>query len=490
MFSLLHDQWRSAQASRQGPLLSRREWLRVGGLSGMGLSDFALRALQGQTLQSQTAAMADDRSTNTTSPTAKAKRCVFIFLFGGPSHIDLWDMKPHAPENVRGIFRPIATSAPAIQLSELLPNLAKEADKLCLLRSMTHGDPVHGTACSQVITGRAHRRPGTTDTLAPDDWPSLSAMVMRYGRSALGMPSSVVLPWYLMFPSQGMRIAGQSGGLMGEEHNAFLVNGDPSERDFAVPGIKLPHDVPTSRLLSREGLLREVDQVRRAVVDGPNSHLVNDNYRQAFAMISGQRSAAAFDLADETPTTREQYGPHKFGQSLLLARRLVERGVSLVTVNWDDESRDEKQSPFWDTHHDNFGRLKKLTPIFDQAFAAFLSDLHARGLLDSTLVVALGEFGRTPKIGQFTQNAMTEKTGRDHWPHAFTALIAGGGVPGGHIFGASDRLGGHVADKPVTPPDLVATMLTHLGVDPALRYHATLLSESFPLSTGRPIRDW
>ncbi len=485
MFSLWHDQPPSPHTARQRKLLSRREWLCVGGLSGMGLSDFALRSLQ-----NQTAAIADDRSTDKMMMPAKAKRCVFIFLFGGPSHIDLWDMKPHAPENVRGIFQPIATSAPGIQLSELLPNLAKEADKLCLLRSMTHGDPVHGTACSQVITGRAHRRPGTTDTLAPDDWPSLSALVMRYGRSTLGMPSSVVLPWYLMFPSQGMRIAGQSGGLMGEEHNAFLVSGDPSEKDFDVPGIKLPHDVPTARLLSREGLLREVDQVRRAVVDGPSSHLINDNYRQAFAMISGQRSAAAFDLADETPTTRERYGSHKFGQSLLLARRLVERGVSLVTVNWDDESRDEKQSPFWDTHHDNFGRLKKLTPIFDKAFAAFLADLHARGLLDSTLVVALGEFGRTPKIGQFTQNAATEKTGRDHWPHAFTALIAGGGVPGGHIFGASDRLGGHVADKPVTPPDLAATMLTHLGVDPSLRYHAPLLSESFPLSTGRPIRDW
>ncbi len=451
----------------------------------MGLSELALAALR-----RESAALANDASPDKAAMIVKAKRCVFIFLFGGPSHIDLWDMKPHAPENVRGIFQPIATSSLGIQLSELLPNLAKEADKLCLLRSMTHGDPVHGTACSQMITGRPHRRPGTTDTLAQDDWPSLSAMVMRHGCSTLGMPSSVVLPWYLMFPSQGVRIAGQSGGLMGEEHNAFLVSGDPSLKDFAVPGIKLPSDVPTARLLSREGLLREVDRVRQATVDGPRSHLVNDNYRQAFAMISGQRSAAAFDLEDETPTTRERYGSHKFGQSLLLARRLVERGVSLVTVNWDDESRDEKQSPFWDTHHDNFGRLKKLTPIFDKAFATFLSDLHSRGLLDSTLVVALGEFGRTPKIGQFTQNAATEKTGRDHWPHAFTALVAGGGVPGGHIFGASDRQGGHVTDKPVTPPDLAATMLTYLGVDPSLRYHAPLLSESFPLSAGRPIRDW
>ena len=482
MFSSWHDECFPAQTARHRTRLSRRECLCIGGLSSLGLSELALSALR--------RASANDALPDQSATAAKAQRCVFIFLFGGPSHIDLWDMKPHAPDNVRGTYQPIATSAPGLQLSELLPNLAKEGDKLCLLRSMTHGDPVHGTACSQMITGRPHRRPGTTDTLAPDDWPSLSAMVMRFGRSAAGMPSSVVLPWYLMFPSQGARIAGQSSGLMGEAHNAFLVDGDPNLKDFAVPGIKLPTDVPAARLLRREGLLREVDSVRQAIVDGPRSHLVSDNYRQAFAMISGQNSAAAFDLDEEPAATRERYGGHKFGQSLLLARRLVERGVSLVTVNWDDDSREEKQSPFWDTHHDNFGRLKKLTPIFDKAFAAFLSDLHTRGLLDSTLVVALGEFGRTPKIGQFTQNAATEKTGRDHWPHAFTALVAGGGVPGGHIFGATDRLGGYVTDKPVTPADVAATMLTHLGVDPSLRYHAPLLSESFPLSTGRLIRDW
>jgi len=463
------------------PRVSRREWLRIGGLSWLGLNEFMLRSLRRE------AAAFGDAPRKSPS---KAKRCVFIFLFGGPSHIDLWDLKTQAPDNVRGIFQPIATSAAGIQLSELLPNLAQQTDKLCLLRSMTHGDPVHGTACSQVITGRPHRRPGTTDTLAPDDWPSLSATVMRYGKAVGGMPSSVVLPWYLMFPSQGARIAGQSGGLMGEMHNAFLIDGDPSRPDFSVPGIRLPSDVPAARLLRREGLLREVDDVRRVLNEGLRSQLIGDQYRQAFSMISGEQTAAAFDLDREPPATRERYGPHKFGQSLLLARRLVERDVSLVTVNWDDETRDEKQSPFWDTHHDNFNRLKKLAPVFDRAFAAFLFDLQERGLLDDTLVVALGEFGRSPKIGQFTQNAATEKTGRDHWPHVFTALVAGGGTPRGHVFGASDRLGAYVADKPVSPADLAATLLTHLGVDPSQRYHAPLLGESFPICTGHPIRDW
>ena len=272
------------QSPIRPPKISRREWLRVGGLSWLGLNEFMLRSLR-----RETAALGDDRPT----PVGKAKRCVFIFLFGGPSHIDLWDMKPLAPENVRGIFQPIATAAAGIQLSELLPNLAQEADKLCLLRSMTHGDPVHGTACSQVITGRPHRRPGTTDTLAPDDWPSLSAMMMRYGKAVGGMPSSVVLPWYLMFPSQGARIAGQSSGLMGDAHNAFLIEGDPSHADFSVPGIRLPSDVPAARLLRREGLLREVDDVRRVLNDGPRSRLISDQYRQAFSMISGEQTAAA-----------------------------------------------------------------------------------------------------------------------------------------------------------------------------------------------------
>lgn len=456
--------------------IGRREWLSFGGLSWLGLSESRLRTLWANDLAKQSI--------------APAKRCVFIFLFGGPSHIDLWDMKPLAPENVRGIFQPIQTATAGLALSELLPNLSQQTDKLCLLRSMTHGDPVHGTACSQVITGRPHRRPGTTDTLAPDDWPSLSSLTMRFGKSNGGMPPSVVLPWYLMFPSQGARIAGQSGGSMGEEFNAFLIDGDPSRSEFSVPGIRLPADVSAARLLRRETLLRAVDDAKRSLDTSHRRSLVDDNYRQAFSMIAGQQSAAAFDLESESPVTRQQYGDHKFGQSLLLARRLVERNVSLVTVNWDDESRDEKQSPFWDTHHDNFGRLKKLAPIFDRAFAAFLADLHDRGLLDSTLVIALGEFGRTPKIGQFTQNAMTEKTGRDHWPHAFTALVAGGGVPGGHIYGASDRIGAYVADRPVTPADLAATVLTHLGIDPNQRFHAPLFGESYPLSTGRPIHDW
>ncbi|MFG0334104.1 MAG: DUF1501 domain-containing protein, partial [Maioricimonas sp. JB049] len=170
-------------------------------------------------------------------------------------------------------------------------------------------------------------------------------------------------------------------------------------------------------------------------------------------------------------------------------RRLVERGTSLVTVNWDDVTRDEKQSPFWDSHHDVFGRLKRLTPVFDRAFSVFLQDLHDQGLLERTLVVAMGEFGRTPKIGRITQNGMTDQTGRDHWPHAFTVLLSGGGVRGGQVYGATDRLGGYVKERAVTPADLTATILRHLGVEAGAEYHSDLLGESYPLCTGRAVTD-
>jgi hypothetical protein len=292
-----------------------------------------------------------------------------------------------------------------------------------------------------------------------------------------------------MFPSQGRRIAGQTGGLMGEEHNAFLVEGDPSSNNFEVPGVKLPSDVPLERLLHRQTLLEQVEFTRKELTGSPQAELVGSNYETAFAMLGGPRTASAFDIDAEPVATRDTYGPHKFAQSLLLARRLVERGTSLVTVNWDDSTRDEKQSPFWDTHHDNFGRLKRLAPIFDRAFAAFLNDLHERGLLQTTLVCVMGEFGRTPKIGRIVQNGMTAKTGRDHWPHAFTVLLAGGGVRGGQVYGSSDKTGGYVREKGVSPADLNATILRHLGIDQSREYHASFLGESHKLSIGRAIRD-
>jgi hypothetical protein len=458
--------------------LGRREVLRVGGLTLLGLTSDELLRLRAH-------------AQNVGGKGRRENSCVFIFLFGGPSHIDLWDMKPAAPSQVRGEFRPIATRVPSIQICEHLPDLARVTDRVCFLRSMTHHMPVHGPACSEMITGRPYFGPPITDQALPEDWPSLSSLTTRYANRRSALPPAVVLPWYLQFEGQERRIAGQTGGRMGERFNAFLVDGDPTRTDFRLPGIELPNDVPLERVLGRADFLRRLEStsappsMRRDL-----DELFSAKFRSALAMVTNPTTARAFDLRLEPESMRDRYGATKFGQSLLLARRLVEAGVSLVTVNWDDESRFDKVSPHWDTHHHLFAKLKEgLCPVFDRAFSTFIEDLFERGLLETTLVVATGEFGRTPKIGEFTQNAMTQQTGRDHWPHAFTVLLAGGSVRGGQVYGSTNATGGYVVDKPVTPADLAATILLHLGIDLQAEYQHVLAGTTHRITTGTPLRD-
>lgn len=418
-----------------------------------------------------------------TASVPRANACVFIFLFGGPSHIDLWDRKPHAPREIRGEFQSIDTNVPGITVCEHLPRLARQMDKVCLLRSMTHRMNVHGPACSEIYSGRPYFGPPVTDQATPQDWPSISAIVNRYGRSPAGLPPSVVLPWYSQFVGQDKRIAGQTGGRMGEEFNPFLVEGDPTQPDFRVHGLELPTDITARRLQQRRQLLEQIDRPARF------ASRMDDHYAAAFQTLERAEAAGAFDLQREPQSVREKFGWSKFGQSLVAARRLVEAGIPLVTVNWADDSGADKVSPHWDTHHDNFAKLRNnLCPPFDVAFSAFLQDLSNRGLLETTLIVVSGEFGRTPRIGLVTQNGMTEPTGRDHWPHAFTVLLAGGGVRGGQVYGATNNTGGFVADNPVTPADLSATILTHLGIDPHLEYHDLFQRIPQQLSEGLVIR--
>jgi hypothetical protein len=412
--------------------------------------------------------------------------CVFLFLFGGPSHIDLWDMKPQAPAEVRGEFRPIATNVPGIPVCEHLPRFARVMDRLCLLRSMTHRMNVHGPACSEVFSGRPYFQAPTTDQASREDWPSLSALVMRYGRGHDGFPPSVVLPWLLQFPGQPRRIAGQTGGRMGERHNAFVLSGELDDPAFEFQGLKLTEGLPLERLRRRRDL--------HALLDAgpgrpPAPEEFDGNRRSAFALLEN-RAGDVLDLRREPSRLRERYGMTAVGQSLLLARRLVEAGVGLVTVNWQDETKIDGVNTCWDTHQNQFDKLKTLLcPLFDRAFPAFLEDLQERGLLETTLVVALGEFGRTPKMGQFEQSSNTKKSGRDHWPHAFTALLAGGGVRGGQVYGATTSDGGYVRDNPVTPADLTATILHHLGIDPSQRYEDEFQHLQNRLSEGRVVRD-
>jgi hypothetical protein len=452
----------------------RRDLLRAGALSwlGLGLSDLA--ALRGHSVAN---AGAEKRRHNA---------CVFFFLFGGPSQIDLFDMKPAAPVEVRGVFRPASTRVPGIRICEHLPRTARVMDRLCLLRSMTHRMNVHGPACSEVFTGREYFQAPTTDQASREDWPALASMVTRYGKRHGGLPASVVLPWYLQFPGQPRRIAGQTGARMGERHNAFLLQGDLGRSDFVFEGLQLPGDVSPGRLRLRQELLGRLmpHSISTPAVD---AHETNAGI--ARELLTSQASQA-LDLRRESLATRERYGLTTVGQSLLLARRLVEAGVSLVTVNWQDETKIDGVNTCWDTHQGNFPKLKDLLcPLFDQAFPAFIEDLHERGRLDSTLVVALGEFGRTPKMGQFTQSANTQKTGRDHWPHAFTAILAGGGVRGGQVYGETTADAGYVRDKPVTPADLTATILHHLGIDSTRKYTDEFQHLQHRLSPGKAVRD-
>lgn len=461
---------------RDGAQATRREVLRAGGLSLLGLSASQLDLLRA------------DAPSN--SSKHRYNSCVFLFLFGGPSQIDLWDMKPDAPVEIRGEFKPVSTRVPGIQICEHLPRLAEQMDKVCLLRSMNHNMNVHGPACSEVFSGREYFGAPTTDQASEQDWPSLSAMAMRYGSSRGGLPPSVVLPWYLQFTGQSRRIAGQTGARMGERHNAMLIQGDAEKLDFRADGFHLQETVPVDRLRHRRELLTHLQTTagtRRLAAEAISDYRLHHD--RAFEMLQN-RAGELLDLDREQETMRERYGKTMVGQSLLMARRMVEAGISLVTVNWEDETKIDGVNTCWDTHHSNFPKLKELLcPIFDQAYSAFIQDLHERGLLETTLVVAIGEFGRTPHMGQFSQSSNTKKSGRDHWPNAFTALLAGGGVRGGQVYGASNQHAALVKDKPVTPADLSATILHHLGIDPTMSYVDEMQGLRHRLSDGQPVTD-
>jgi len=461
----------------------RRDVLRAG-LGGFALQDVWLRQLQAES----------ERSTSV-PPEQKARSCVFIFLFGGPSHIDLWDLKPNAPLEIRGDFQSIETASPNVRICEHLPLLAQQMERFCLLRSMTHRMPVHGPACSEIYSGRPYFGAPVTDQAREEDWPSIASLVHRFGRPGNSaradgrLPHSIVLPWYTQFVGQDKRIAGQTGARMGEQFNPFLVEGNLTDPEFHVRGLRLPGEVSVNRFSRRRSLRSQLEPHGLSEAQQTfQTRVAEGNFEAAAALVERTEAAGVLDLSREPDSMRNRYGRTRFGQSLLMARRLVEADVSLITVNWDDDHKDDKVSPHWDTHVDNFPKLKdRLCPPFDRAMSTLLADLDERGLLESTLVVALGEFGRSPKIGLVTQNGMTKKTGRDHWPHAFSAMVAGGGVRGGQAFGATTRNGGYVADSPVTPADLSATVFQHLGIDPSTRYQDHFLQTRQPLTTGQPV---
>jgi hypothetical protein len=454
-----------ARFQPSSPDLGRRNLLRIGGLGALGLNLAGLFRAEARGAAAATASSRPIRS------------CILIFYYGGPSHLDTWDLKPNAPREVRGEFRPIATSVPGLSVGEHLPRCARVMDRLAVVRSVHHPMTNHNAAAFATLCGRNPLK-GDLELLADDrnDPPCIGAALSNRLPDAPGLPAFVALP-HVMY--NVVMLPGQRAGFLGSAHDPLQVAGDPSAADFHLGELELPGDVSLARLDRREALLRRVDErLRRAETLAESAPGVLDAYHaRALSLLRSASVRRAFDLAREDPRVRDRYGRTKHGQSVLLARRLVESGVRFVTVY--DKSVNA-QTENWDAHADVFGRLKNdLLPPADQALAALVADLDARGLLATTLVIALGEFGRTPKING--------NGGRDHWPNCFSAVLAGGGVRGGTVYGSSDKLGGTPDTDPVTPADLAATLFWRFGLDPSAEIH-DLTGRPFPLAEGRPVQ--
>ncbi len=448
-----------------GRAMHRREAVRVGALSLAGLSLPGLFAGRGlaETARSQ----GDLAQKPVPGGFGRARSCILIFQWGGPSQLDTWDPKPDAPEAIRGQFASIQTATPGVRISEHFPLLAQQTNRLAIVRSMTHDDPAHLSTAHRVLTG--HLAPTVnSDAIgpSPQDWPHLGSLLTKCRPTAGAMPTAVTMPWTVAHPAApGGRAPGQHGGWLGKSFDPFTIEGDPNSSDFRVPGLGLPEGVDHGRMSERRSLRNEAGTLG---LTGRAAGSWDQLHARALDAISSRQALSAFSLDREDPRVRDRYGRHIHGQCLLLARRLVEAGVGLVTVNWHDD-----HANFWDTHGDNFNQLKnRLMPPADRGFAALLEDLDARGLLDETLVVWVGEFGRTPRT-------TSGGSGREHWPRCYSAALAGAGVRGGQLYGASDKWAAYPARDPVSPDDLGATILHALGVDPATEVQDAV---------GRPLR--
>ena len=419
----------------------RRNVVKVGALTALGLT------LSDLSSNSRTAAGFPH-----VPPVRTAKSCILLWLDGGPSHLETFDLKPDAPAEVRGPFASISSSVPGISICELLPETAKRTRHLSIIRSMTSPLGEHGIANHYLLTGYK-----PTPSL---QYPGFGSVVSHVRANATTLPAYVAIP----------EARGAGSGFLGESFAPFETKGDPSKPDFQVRNLELYPDVDEARLLRRRDFLRQFDRQQKNIENAASVQPDATDLEQAFRVITSREAKSAFDLSQESEETRAKYGRRMFGQSCLLARRLVERGVPFVTVT----------NTGWDTHEGLVTQLKLgysgakvgvgLVPTFDLGFSALIGDLADRGLLDETLVVAMGEFGRTPKLNT--------RGGRDHWPRVFSVVLAGGGVRGGQVIGSSDRVGESPSDNPVTPADLAFSIYSLLGIAP----HRELRT-----SDGRPI---
>ncbi len=422
--------------------LSRRELLQIGGSSVLGLSlADLLRA----------------RAHGGVEPTASAKAVLLLWLWGGPAQLDTWDPKPNAPLEFRGPFASIPTRTPGLRFGELFPKLAGLSHRFAVLRSLHTFSNDHGVAGTIGLTGSSvggvgldgKPRPGTAR-------PTTGSVVARVRGSTAALPPFMVIGGRL---HQGKKaIIGEGGGVLGGQYDPFRLEHDPI-CGTRFPALQLPVGLTPERLDDRQRLLRTIDELQRQGEQAQTVHLLDDYRRRAFAMLANPGSMKMFDLGQEKDALKDCYGRTRFGQSCLLARRLIENGVPFVQVNWSDhvEAEEDSGDGGWDHHYRNFAIMQdRHAPWLDQALSALLEDLRQRGLLDTTLVVAIGEFGRSPKIN--------DKAGREHWEHCYSALVAGGGVAGGRVIGSSDARAERPHDTPVTPADLNTTIWHAVGL--------------------------
>lgn len=451
------------------PYFARRDLLKVG-----------VVALGGQPLRAALRA-----AETGAAPNPRAKACILLYLDGGPSHIDLWDLKPEAPVEIRGPYSSIATTVAGTQVCELLPLVARQMHRLVQIRSVCHQETVHDPAVYQMLTGYKHVSSAGDLKVEESDFPHLGASFGYADRRPAAMPKVIELPETMKM--QGRVLPGQNAGFLGGSYGPFRVEITREEARLIKPSLGLVPEVSHERL-SQVGSL--VDRYNRQLARLEATAEVErfDEYqRQALALLSRPSVQAAFDLEREPAELHERYGRNRHGQSALLARRLVEGGARFVTVYWGKEEQDWADGQGlrlannpWDTHRNHFPLVKQsLVPRADRALAALVSDLAERGLLDETLMVWMGDFGRTPKIDK-------KYASRDHWPFAFTVLMAGAGLTGGAIYGRTDHHAAHVLENPVSPADLTATIFSALGVNPRTQMRDAR-GKAYAVSPGKPV---
>jgi hypothetical protein len=408
-------------------------------------------------------------------PRTRLRACIFIFCDGGPSHLDTFDMKPAAPAAVRGEFRPIATSVPGQFVCEHLPLTARVMHHLMVIRSMHHGMRGHRSGVTNTLCGLPPPAGDVCDIpLERQQLPSYgSRLTYVLKGQTLSLPH-VMLP----YPARdgSFVLPGQTAGFLGAAYQPLRVEQDPNAPDFGVPTLTLPADVTLDRLEHRQSLLALIEAQQRGLAALESGRHMTACQRRAFRSLGVDALRGPFELTREVPKTRERYGRNIAGQSVLLARRLVEAGVRFVNVNIGSQENEW----YWDDHKQVFSGHKKRLMAFDRAFSALIEDLETRGLLDSTLVITLGEFGRTPKVNK--------DAGRDHWPDCYCAVLAGGGVKAGQYYGASDRVGAYPVTDPVGPADLAATLFWRFGIDPASEV-VDGTGRPYQLAEGTPLRE-